>query len=108
MAIGGGEMSVLANNWLRRSGSAVGGEFSSRSTGSEHDLAVLVSDFVEIGSAGAESWCSSDSDSGFSDLAYLADRISVSTISFSFLNDFCVSCKKGISYVTVCVNFDGA
>lgn len=76
VAIDGGGMNLLANTWLQRSGS--GGDFSSRSAGSELDLAVLVSDFVEIGSAGAESWCSSDSDSGLSDLAYLADRISVS------------------------------
>lgn len=78
MAIDGGGMNSLANNWLQRSGS--GGEFSSRSAGSELDLAVMVSDFFEIGSAGAESWCSSDTDSDLSDLAYLADRISVSTI----------------------------
>ncbi|CAO2817161.1 unnamed protein product [Amaranthus hypochondriacus] len=44
---------------------------------SEHDLAVMVSDFLENnGSCGADSWCSSDSDSGFSDLHYLADKIS--------------------------------
>ncbi|XP_047967198.1 uncharacterized protein LOC125211444 [Salvia hispanica] len=67
-------MNLLANNWLQRFGS--GGEFSSRSDGSELDLAVMVSDFFEIGSAGADSWCSSDSDSGLSDLAYLTDRIS--------------------------------
>ncbi|KAI3461545.1 hypothetical protein Pfo_018208 [Paulownia fortunei] len=71
---GSGGMNLLANNWLNRHGS--GGEFSCRSTGSEHDLAAMVNDFLEIGSAGTESWCSSDSDSGFSDLAYLADRIS--------------------------------
>ncbi|KAH6810477.1 hypothetical protein C2S51_024239 [Perilla frutescens var. frutescens] len=75
VAIGGGGMNLMVNNWLKRSGS--GGEFSCRSTGSEHDLAVMVSDFLEIGSAGAESWCSSDTDSGLSDLAYLADRISL-------------------------------
>ncbi|ONK61949.1 uncharacterized protein A4U43_C08F35220 [Asparagus officinalis] len=42
---------------------------------SEHDLAALVSDFLENGSSGAESWYSSDSDSGFSDLHHLAERI---------------------------------
>ncbi|KAL1557871.1 hypothetical protein AAHA92_08406 [Salvia divinorum] len=74
VAIEGGGMNLLANNWLQRSGS--GGEFSSRSAESELDLAVMVSDFFETGSAGAESWCSSDNDSGLSDLAYLVDRIS--------------------------------
>ncbi|TYI30533.1 hypothetical protein ES332_A05G395000v1 [Gossypium tomentosum] len=45
---------------------------------SEHDLALMVSDFLEnnAGSAGADSWCSSDSDSGFSDLIHVADKIS--------------------------------
>lgn len=42
---------------------------------SEHDLALMVSDFLENGSGGAESWCSSDSDSGFSDLPNLAEEI---------------------------------
>ncbi|XVF75339.1 hypothetical protein PTKIN_Ptkin13bG0180100 [Pterospermum kingtungense] len=48
---------------------------------SEHDLALMVSDFLENnggGSAGADSWCSSDSESGFSDLIHLADKISFS------------------------------
>ncbi|XP_057522008.1 uncharacterized protein LOC130802125 isoform X1 [Amaranthus tricolor] len=44
---------------------------------SEHDLAAMVSDFLENnGSYGADSWCSSDSDSGFCDLHHLADKIS--------------------------------
>ncbi|KAL2925464.1 Uncharacterized protein RDABS01_028706 [Bienertia sinuspersici] len=44
---------------------------------SEHDLALMVSDFLENnGSIDADSWCSSDSDSGFSDLHHLADKIS--------------------------------
>lgn len=52
-----------------------GGGFSHES---EHDLAVMVSDFMENdGSGGKDSWCSSDSDSGFCDLAQLADKISV-------------------------------
>nr|DAD28198.1 TPA_asm: hypothetical protein HUJ06_029666 [Nelumbo nucifera] len=38
----------------------------------------MVTDFLENGSSGADSRCSSDSDSGFSDLAHLAERISVS------------------------------
>ncbi|KAK6227964.1 hypothetical protein SCA6_000304 [Theobroma cacao] len=45
---------------------------------SEHDLALMVSDFLENngGSAGGDSWCSSDSESGFSDLLHLSDKIS--------------------------------
>lgn len=83
VAIDGSGMNLLANNWRRRFGS--GGDFSSRSAGSELDLAVMVSDFFEIGSAGADSWCSSDSDSGLSDLTYLTDRISVSSVFFGLL-----------------------
>lgn len=45
---------------------------------SEHDLAMMVSEFLESGSSGADSRCSSDSDSGFCDLAHLADKVSVS------------------------------
>lgn len=55
--------------WAR----GIGGGFSHES---EHDLALMVSDFLENGSAGTDSLCSSDSDSGFSDLAHLADKIS--------------------------------
>ena len=53
---------------------------------SEHDLALMVSDFLENNgvSAGGDSWCSSDSESGFSDLINLADKISVSINSFLF------------------------
>lgn len=47
---------------------------------SEHDLALMVSDFLENGSGGAESWCSSDSDSGVSDLPYLAEKILVNSL----------------------------
>nr|XP_010937620.1 uncharacterized protein LOC105056936 [Elaeis guineensis] len=42
---------------------------------SEHDLAVMVSDFLENGSSGAESRYSSDSDSGFPDLNHLAEKV---------------------------------
>ncbi|XP_044507477.1 uncharacterized protein LOC123226956 [Mangifera indica] len=55
--------------WAR----GIGGGFSHES---EHDLALMVSDFLENGSGGTDSRCSSDSDSGFSDLAHLADKIS--------------------------------
>lgn len=67
---------VAAGDLLVRLGAGVGqiGGFSHES---EHDLALMVSDFLENGSVGAESWCSSDSDSGFSDLPFLAEKISV-------------------------------
>ncbi|XP_061996996.1 uncharacterized protein LOC133714758 [Rosa rugosa] len=57
--------------WMR---GQIGGALSQES---EHDLASMVSDFLENGSAGAgDSWCSSDSDSAhLSDLAHLADKI---------------------------------
>ncbi|CAK9135616.1 unnamed protein product [Ilex paraguariensis] len=64
--------------WMRMAGRGggvvgdIGGGFSHES---EHDLAVMVSDFLENGSGGAESRCSSDSDSGFCDLPHLADKI---------------------------------
>ncbi|KAF8397484.1 hypothetical protein HHK36_016401 [Tetracentron sinense] len=65
--------------WVRLIGG--GGQFVGQIGGfshdSEHDLAIMVSDFLENGSGGgAESKCSSDSDSGFSDLAHLAEKIS--------------------------------
>lgn len=67
---------VAAGDFLVRLGGGVGqiGGFSHES---EHDLAMMVSDFLENGSVGAESWCSSDSDSGFSDLAFLPEKFSV-------------------------------
>ncbi|CAK9188256.1 unnamed protein product [Ilex paraguariensis] len=61
--------------WLGRLGGCGNGQLGGYSNESEHDLAAMVSDFLEIGSSGTESWYSSDSDSGFSDLAYLADKI---------------------------------
>lgn len=64
--------------WLKFAGGE-GKEFAGQIGGfsheSEHDLAVMVSDFWENGSGGNESRYSSDSDSGCSDLAYLADRV---------------------------------
>ncbi|XP_076910258.1 uncharacterized protein LOC143567834 [Bidens hawaiensis] len=70
--------------WLMMGGSAsgggggggqmLGGAFSHES---EHDLAAMVSDFLENeSSCGGDSRCSSDSDSGFCELAHLADKIS--------------------------------
>ncbi|KAL4188845.1 hypothetical protein AMTRI_Chr08g162490 [Amborella trichopoda] len=62
---------------------AVAGNLRTRFSGSwegfshesEHDLALMVSDFLENGSSGADSLCSSDSDSGFVDLPQLAEKI---------------------------------
>ncbi|KAL8171579.1 hypothetical protein V2J09_023383 [Rumex salicifolius] len=62
----------VGDSWLRVAGH-VGGQFSHES---DHDLGAMVSDFLENGSGGADSWCSSDSESGFSDLIHLADKIS--------------------------------
>lgn len=45
---------------------------------SEHDLAFMVSDFLENWSYGADTRCSSDSDSGYSDLTRFVEKISVS------------------------------
>eukprot|EP00257_Ricinus_communis_P022226 XP_015581896.1 uncharacterized protein LOC8267779 isoform X1 [Ricinus communis] len=60
--------------WGRGITGQIGGGYSHES---EHDLALMVSDFLENGgSSGPDSWCSSDSDSGFSDLHFLADKIS--------------------------------
>ncbi|XP_043697706.1 uncharacterized protein LOC122648558 [Telopea speciosissima] len=61
--------------WVKLAGVGVGqiGGFSHES---EHDLAVMVSDFLENGSGGTDSRYSSDSDSSFSDLAHLAEKIS--------------------------------
>lgn len=75
--------SATGDMWLRmaagsgggRGGQIGGGGFSQES---EHDLAVMVSDFLENGSSGADSLCSTDSDSGLCDLGHLADKISVS------------------------------
>ncbi|CAI9770517.1 unnamed protein product [Fraxinus pennsylvanica] len=78
VAVGAGNFNLAASDWLhRRNGSIIGGEFAGNSAESEHDLATMVKDFCEIGSAGADSWYSSDSDSSFSDLAFLSDKISL-------------------------------
>ncbi|KAL2230293.1 UNVERIFIED_CONTAM: hypothetical protein Sindi_1623700 [Sesamum indicum] len=58
--------------WARQSGGDGG-----MSHESEHDLAMMVSDFLENGNSGGnDSRYSSDSDSGLSDLVQLADKIS--------------------------------
>ncbi|GAV68878.1 DUF506 domain-containing protein [Cephalotus follicularis] len=67
---------TAGGEWWARGMGQIGGGFSHES---EHDLALMVTDFLENGnSGGADSWCSSDSDSGLSDLALLADKISFS------------------------------
>ncbi|XP_061338350.1 uncharacterized protein LOC133285179 [Gastrolobium bilobum] len=69
---------VAAGGDLWVSVGEIGGGFSHES---EHDLALMVSDFLENGSSGAESWCSSDSDSGLSDFAHLAEKIQICKLS---------------------------
>lgn len=64
--------------WVR---GQIGGGLSHES---EHDLALMVSDFLENGSCGAESWCSSDSESSLSDLSHLAEKIPVSSLLIIF------------------------
>ncbi|KAG2723748.1 hypothetical protein I3760_02G183700 [Carya illinoinensis] len=75
---------MATGDWLMRGGaggvSQIGGAFSHES---EHDLALMVSDFLENGSVGAESWCSSDSDSALLDLAHLAEKIPFCKISMA-------------------------
>lgn len=71
---GGERDAPVAVDWL--GGYQFVGYNNSYSHESEHDLGVMVSDFVENGSGGADScWYSSDSESAFSDFA---DNISVS------------------------------
>ncbi|XP_006645399.1 uncharacterized protein LOC102705965 [Oryza brachyantha] len=61
--------------WLRTRGADA---FGSHSHESDMDLAMLVADFLENGgSGGADSRASSDTDSALSDLAHLADIISM-------------------------------
>jgi len=78
---------AAVDGWLRvgRGGGASGGRVGGLrqmadgfSHESENDLAAMVRDFLENGSAGTDSGCSTDSDSSFCELAHLADKISVS------------------------------
>lgn len=62
------------------------GQIGGFSHESEHDLAVMVSDFMENGSGGSLSWCSSDSDSVVPDLQHLAEKILVGILSTFVLN----------------------
>lgn len=72
---GGGGANWAASSWVARLGRVSHGGWSHES---ENDLGAMVSDFLENGgSLGADcSRYSSDSDSAFSDLAHLADKIS--------------------------------
>ncbi|KAA8534204.1 hypothetical protein F0562_031603 [Nyssa sinensis] len=70
--------------WVRMAGGGGAqyvGQIGGFSHESEHDLAVMVSDFLENGSSGTDSRYSSDSDSGFCDLAHLEDKISYYKLS---------------------------
>ncbi|KAF7822293.1 plant-specific domain TIGR01615 family protein [Senna tora] len=72
---------AAANLWVTVGGGGVGQIGGGFSHESEHDLALMVSDFLENGSSGAESWCSSDSDSVVSDFAHLAEKIQICKLS---------------------------
>ncbi|CAL9099944.1 unnamed protein product [Musa acuminata var. zebrina] len=80
---GGGEddcriCSATGDMWARLNGGEgrdVIGQSGGFSHESEHDLAVMVCDFLENGSGSAESRYSSDSDSRFSELAHLAEKV---------------------------------
>ncbi|KAF3551150.1 hypothetical protein DY000_02003162 [Brassica cretica] len=55
-------------------------DLSSSILDGEHDLGLMVTDFLETGGGGSgggggDSWCSSDSDSEFPDPSYLSDKI---------------------------------
>ncbi|XP_010554604.1 PREDICTED: uncharacterized protein LOC104824273 isoform X2 [Tarenaya hassleriana] len=67
-------MTAGERGWGRGSGGGGGGGFSHDG---EHDLGLMVRDFLETGggSGGGDSWCSSDSDSGCPDLSSLSDKI---------------------------------
>ncbi|XP_047055579.1 uncharacterized protein LOC124661749 [Lolium rigidum] len=77
--VGGNGGSPVGDLWLRTRGGPAdqghGGSLAGSSHDSELDLALLVSDFLEGGSG--DSRGSSDSESGLSDLAHLADKISM-------------------------------
>lgn len=83
---GGGEddcriCTATSDMWARLNGGEgrdVIGQSGGFSHESEHDLAVMVCDFLENGSGSAESRYSSDSDSRFSELAHLAEKVLVS------------------------------
>ncbi|XP_072960133.1 uncharacterized protein [Typha angustifolia] len=80
-AAGDGDCRICAsveNLWVKRNageGREFVGQIGGFSHESEHDLAMMVSDFLENGSSGNESRYSSDSDSGFPDLGHLAEKV---------------------------------
>lgn len=77
-------MCAAAGDWMRMAGwerPEYAGQIGGFSHESEHDLAAMVSDFLENGSGGSISWCSSDSDSGAPDLNHLAEKILVRSLS---------------------------
>lgn len=79
VSVGGGGGSPVGELWLRTRGGGAPAEPGLGSHGGSHesdmDLALLVTDFLEGGSG--DSRGSSDSESGISDLAHLADNISM-------------------------------
>lgn len=70
---------AVAGDFLAKLAGRESGEFAGQMGGfsheSEHDLAVMVSDFLEDGCGSAESRYSSDSDSGFPDPKHLAENV---------------------------------
>ncbi|XP_052184811.1 uncharacterized protein LOC127796615 [Diospyros lotus] len=77
VAVHGGGKDLATSSWLPGIGGTGGGgcRVGGYSQETERDLASMVRDFLECGSSGNESWYSSDSDSGPSDLASIADEI---------------------------------
>ncbi|GAA0172355.1 hypothetical protein LIER_43925 [Lithospermum erythrorhizon] len=89
VAVEGGRLTWVGNNLLDNFG--IGGDGGGYSNESDHDLAAMVSEFLEVGSAEVSeslSYSSSDSDSCFSDLAFLANEISVSFVELSIFCRF--------------------
>ncbi|XVE69186.1 hypothetical protein DITRI_Ditri09bG0131000 [Diplodiscus trichospermus] len=70
-------MSAWTRNHQNNSNSNSNNNLWAFSHESEHDLALMVSDFMEnnSGSGRGNSWCSSDGESGLSDLIHVADKI---------------------------------
>ncbi|WJX82572.1 hypothetical protein P8452_65312 [Trifolium repens] len=72
------DVCVAADGDLWVSVGSAGAPIGKFSVESEHDLANMVSDFLEnAGSFGADSWCSSDSESCLSDFSHLAEKIQI-------------------------------
>ncbi|KAA8543874.1 hypothetical protein F0562_021949 [Nyssa sinensis] len=120
VAVVGGGMDWTTTNWLARlggGGGGGGGQFGSFSYESENDLSVMVSDFLENGSCGADSRYSSDSDSSFSDLAdkILLYKHSVDDYESDLLSAICTSKWQGFGhipggeheFIDVITHFDG-